>query len=597
MAVLEKISTPSDIKSLKISELDELAEEIRNRIIDVVYKNGGHLSSNLGLVDVIVALYYVYDFPNDKLIFDVGHQSYAHKILSGRNGMFDTIRQKDGLSGFPNIFESEFDAFSSGHAGNSISATLGYAAARDIKGDKYNIVDVVGDASLFNGENLEAITCSDVKPENTLVIINDNGMSISRNNNGMYKLFSKITTRKSYGKFMYFVNKTIGKSFIGKGLKKFKRFVKVSMNHTAIIDELGLKYVGIFNGHKIKELIRILTNIKNSGRPTLLHVRTVKGRGMKSAEENSSAYHGVGKNLSTNSNSFSDSVSVILCKKAKDRDDITAICAGMKDGVGLGAFAEEYPDRFFDVGIAEEHAVTFAAGQALGGLRPVVCIYSTFLQRSYDQIMYDVCAQNLPVIFFIDRAGAVGSDGETHQGLFDLTYLRSMPNMSVFAPKNCAELEMIFEHCLDLGLPCAIRYPNGTVAESETVENQDVGRWEIVKDGDVILLCVGPRMIGIGLEISEKSEKNVGVVNARMIKPLDEDFLLAVKDKRIIVMEDNSVVGGFGSAVLEFYAEKGVSANVKLVGFPCDFIKHASVKEQFDDCGLTADDIIKKYNL
>ncbi len=593
MSLLDNVKKPSDVKKLKIEELDILADEIRKKIISVVTENGGHLSSNLGLVDLVVALCYVYDFDEDKLVFDVGHQSYAYKILTERNEKFGTLREKDGVSGFPNIFESPYDAFCSGHAGNSVSAALGYCAARDALGEDYNVINIVGDASLFNGENLEAITSFEKKPSGLLIILNDNGMSISKNDNGLYKWFSKVTTKRSYGRMMGFFDKVFGWNFIGGALKRFKRFVKVNINNTAVIEQTGLKYLGIFDGHKIKELVRLLTNIKNRKRSVLLHVRTVKGKGYKDAENKPDYFHGVGKNLNASENVFSAKVSEILCEKAEKDERITAICAGMKNGVGLEGFERKFPERFFDVGIAEEHAVTFAAGQALGGLKPFVCIYSTFLQRAYDQIMQDVCMQNLPVIFLADRAGFVGADGMTHQGLFDIGYFGSFPNMHLFAPKDEKELSDIIDHCLSLNAPCAIRYPNGN--SIFFTEHTPIGNslWERLSDGDNVLLCVGPRMLNLAEEVKNKSGKSVGIINARALKPLDENILEEIKDKNVITLEENARIGGFGSFVLGYYADKGYAVRCKNIGAPDEFIAHATVKEQLADCGFSADDIIK----
>ena len=591
--MLEKIKTPSDVKNLTIPELEELSADIRTKIIETVNANGGHLSSNLGAVDLTVALYHVFDFPTDKLIFDVGHQCYAHKILSGRGEQISRIRQSDGASGFPSVAESVYDAFGSGHAGNSVSACLGYCAARDAKKQNYAVVDVVGDASLFNGENLEALTYSDRKPDKMIIILNDNGMSISRNNNGMYKFFSKMRTRKTYGKFMSFVNKTIGGSFIGRWLKRVKNSIKISINSVTAIEALGFKYVGIFDGNDMKEVVKILENVKYSEKPILLHLRTRKGKGMPEAEQNAEIYHGVGKNLYFSKNTFSEAAGRVLTDVAARCADVTAICAGMKEGTGLRAFAESYPDRFFDVGIAEEHAVTFAAGQAAGGLRPVVCVYSTFLQRAYDQIMQDVCVQNLPVVFMIDRAGAVGNDGVTHQGLFDFTYLRSMPNMSVFAPKDAIELRTLFEYALKLKKPCAIRYPNGKNDDfAEHTAISDEFLWE--REGDVldnVILAVGPRALRIALSVKGKSAKPVSVVNARSVKPLDKKFLDGLKGKNVITIEENVLSGGFGAAVDEYLANANIDCNVKNFAFGDEYVAHASVEEQFIKAGITVETV------
>ena len=594
--LLDTVKTPADVKKLNIKQLEALADEIRNRVVDVVGKNGGHLASNLGVAELIVALYYSFDFPKDKLIFDVGHQCYAHKILSGRNEMFDTLRQENGLNGFPDISESEFDAFGAGHAGSSLSACLGYCAARDAIGEDYYVIDVVGDASLFNGENLEAITSSDVKPKKFIVIVNDNGMSISKNDNGLYKIMSTVTTRKTYGKVMDFFSRTIGESFIGKGLKKFKNWIKRSLNGLSVIDSLGFKYVGIFNGNKMSELIRILKNVKNSDRGVILHLRTVKGKGLADAEKHAEIYHGVGKNFKSSKCTFSDSVGKLLIEEAENDPKLTAICAGMKDGTGLKDFAAAYPDRFFDVGIAEEHAVTFAAGQAIGGLKPVVCIYSTFLQRSYDQIMQDVCIQNLPVIFMIDRAGAVGNDGATHQGLFDISYLRMLPNMKIFSPKDTVELKMIFEYCKKLSSPCAIRYPNGFNCDFEKHLPLESSLWEYYGDKENnIVLCVGARALAVAEKAKNLTDKKFTIVNCRSVKPPDEKFLSSLDGKNVITLEENVLSGGFGSSVAEFFANKNINAKLHIIAFPDKFIRHAETARQLETAGLTAENIV--YNL
>lgn len=597
MGLLETIQSPSDVKKLKVKQLGELATEVRQRIIETVSENGGHLASNLGAVDILVALYYVFDFPEDKLIFDVGHQCYAHKILSGRNDKFDTVRTAGGLSGFPNISESDFDAFGAGHAGNSVSACLGYCAARDARKENYTVIDLVGDASLFNGENLEAFTVSNKKPEKLIIVLNDNGMSISRNDNGMYKFFSKMRTKKSYNRFMGFLSRTIGRSCIGRFLKRFKDFVKITVNHTTAIEALGFKYVGIFDGNNIKELVKIFNNLKYSDKAVVLHLRTKKGKGMPEAENNAEAYHGVGKNLNACVSSFSEKVGQTLCDFADKNDDLTAICAGMKDGTGLRCFAEKYPQRFFDVGIAEEHAVTFAAGQAKGGLRPVVCIYSTFLQRSFDQIQQDVCVQNLPVIFMVDRAGAVGSDGVTHQGLFDLTYLGALPNMRIFAPKDPEELKNAFEYAYSLNAPVAIRFPNGKHDDfSKHLPFERNSLWEYDEIlCDNVVLAVGPRAIKIAYEAGKTSGKKISVVNARCVKPLDDVLLAKLSGKNVITIEENVYCGGFGSMVAKYLSENDINAVLTCFAFPDEYVAHASVSEQLEKAGITAERVAEKF--
>ena len=530
------------------------------------------------------------------MIFDVGHQCYAHKILSGRSEDIANVRQDGGAGGFPIPSESVYDPFGAGHAGNSVSACLGYCAARDAKGQDYTVIDVVGDASLFNGENLEALSASDIKPKKLIIILNDNGMSISRNNNGMYKFFSKMRTRKTYGKFMNFANRTIGKSFIGKWLKRVKRSIKVSINNVTAIEALGFKYVGIFDGNDIKEVVKILENLKYSDKAVLLHLRTKKGKGMTEAENDAESYHGVGKNFDTGAGSFSTAVGEVLCNAAAENPEITAICAGMKEGTGLRDFADRFPNRFFDVGIAEEHAVTFAAGQAAGGLKPVVCVYSTFLQRAYDQIMQDVCIQRLPVIFMLDRAGAVGHDGVTHQGLFDLSYLTSMPEMTVLAPKDTVELKSAFEYALSLNAPCAIRYPNGKHADfgnHSSFGYDDL--WEV--DGDVeqnLVLAVGPRALKVAYDAKTATDKKFTVVNARSVKPLDEKFLMSLVGKNIITIEENVLSGGFGSAVNTFLIRNEIDCKVSNIAFGDEYVAHASVEKQLNSAGLTVENLVKK---
>ncbi len=594
--LLETLKTPRDIKQLNIKQLNLLCDEIRNEIISAVNSNGGHLSSNLGSVELIVALYYVFDFSTDKLIFDVGHQSYAHKILSGRLDKFSTIRKKGGLSGFPDYFESEYDAFTSGHAGTSISAGLGYAYSRDKLNKDYFVVNFVGDASVFNGQNLEAITANEVKPKKFLVVLNDNGMSINKNNNGLYKLISKITVKKNYNRFNNFLSRTIGKSFIGKFLKGIKKFVKRSLSLNTVTDSIGLKYVGLFDGHDLKTLIKILTDIKESKNPTILHVKTKKGKGLTQAENDASKFHGIGKDLKDSKHYFSNNVSEILEEVYKTNDKITAITAGMKDGVGLKDFADNHPSNFVDVGIAEEYAVTLSAGMAIGGLKPIVFIYSTFLQRSYDQIIHDVCLQNLPVIFCIDRAGVVGNDGKTHQGVFDISYLTHIPNLTVLSPKDKNELKQSIFTAIELNTPVAIRYPNGEYEDFNGISVIDKQlKWETLKDGgNAVILAVGPRMLKLALEVQDKLEGEVTVINARTIKPLDKDLLLSIKDKKIITLEDNVKRGGFGSSVLEFYNDNQINVNLSIFAIKDEFVQHASVNEQLEINDITVDNIISK---
>ena len=595
---IEKITTPSDIKKLNIVELQALSNEIREVIVKTVTDNGGHLSSNLGSIELTIALLYVYDVEADKIIFDVGHQSYAYKILTGRFNEISSIRKEGGLSGFPDVSESKYDHFSVGHAGTSISAGLGYAYSRDRLVENYNVINVVGDASLFNGENLEAIASKEIKPKKFLVILNDNGMSISKNNNGLYKLVSKATITKNYNRFNSFLNKLFGKCFLGTFLKKLKLFLKRSLSINTYVDGLGLKYAGVFDGHNLKTLIKVLEDIKESENPTLLHVKTVKGKGYQNAEKNPTEYHGVSNNLQNSENDFSSSVSNILEDIYSENKNICAITAGMLNGVGLSEFANNHKNLVVDVGICEEYAVTLSAGMAISGLKPIVFIYSTFLQRSYDQILSDVCMQNLPVVFCIDRAGLVGSDGKTHQGVFDLSYLAHIPNLTVICPKDVKEFKLALSTAIKLNSPVAIRYPNGKAYEfnDNNVLNESL-KWEVLSKGEkATILAVGPRMINLALKVNERFGGDITVVNARCVKPLDSALLNEISSNKIITLEENAEIGGFGSLILKYYSDLGVLASVKVMGVKDTFVSHASVEKQLEINGLTVQNIISYIN-
>ena len=591
MRLLETINTPSDLKKLSVKQLTELCQDIRAKIISVSNENGGHLASSLGAVESIVALYYVFDFPKDKIIFDVGHQSYAHKILSERKEAFSTIRKEGGLSGFPNVFESEYDAFSVGHAGTSISAGLGFCEARDRVGEDYFVISFVGDASFFNGENLEALFSNDKKPDKFLIVLNDNGMSISKNTNGLYKVLAKISTKKSYSKFMHFMDRVFGWNFIGRFLKRLKAAFKRSLDSYGMLDNLGVKYVGAFDGNNVKLLVDLFSSYKNRPKSTLLHIKTKKGKGFGPAEIHSEKYHGVSKDLSLSENTFSSSIGGILNEKMANDGKIVALTAGMALGTGLSGVSDNFKNRVIDVGISEEFCVTFAAGMARGGLKPLVFIYSTFLQRGYDQIICDVCLQDLPVIFMLDRAGFVGSDGVTHQGLFDLSYLSNIPNLSIFAPKDVTELKCVLDYALSLGKPVAIRYPNGKNEDfSISTPVTKSALWEVIRSGDgkKAALCVGPRAIRLAMSAFDRS---VTIVNARSVKPLDTALLDKYAAAQIITVEENVVIGGFGSSVLEYYSSKGIAANVKIFGANDEFVEHASVNAQMEKHGLSEKDL------
>ena len=618
MSVLEKINSPEDVKNLKISELKELSGDIRKEIICITEKNGGHLSSNLGIIETTVALYHTFDFSFDKLVFDVGHQCYTHKILSDRKNRFSSLRKKDGISGFPNREESVYDAFTSGHAGTSISAGLGFCKARDLQNEDYAVVNVVGDGSLVNGLNLEAITAKDVKPKNFLVILNDNGMSINKNGNALYRLISKGAANVGYYKGKNFIKKIFKESFVTKFLRKIKNGVKGILLKNNFFEQFGFKYMGVADGNDMKELVKVLNRAKSMMRykAVLLHIKTTKGKGLKKAEERSDAYHGVGKNFDISGGVFADKLGKTLNKIIDEDKKVVAITAAMKDGTGLKAVEEAHSENFFDVGIAEEFAVTFAAGMAAGGLKPVVAVYSTFMQRAYDEILHDVCLMNLPVVFCLDRAGLVGADGATHQGVFDLTYLSSLPNMTVLSPVNEEELSDALQYALSLGTPVAIRYPRSDCAlipfepfvkgwqkisvgkneEQNGTDNRNGGSAQ--SNGHinrVTVLAVGPRMVKTGVEIAKDIE-GVEVYNAKTVKPLDADVLTKIKDTLVVTLEENTEAGGFGTSVLKYYAENGIKADVLPMGVKDKFIPHGSVDEQMAMNGLDKKTIEKKIS-
>ncbi len=595
MSILDRVKTSSDIKSLTVNELKELSNELRERIISVTNTNGGHLSSNLGVVEATVCLHYVFDLPKDKLIFDVGHQCYAHKMLSGRNERFSTIRTDGGLSGFPNKAESEYDTFTVGHAGTSLASGLGLCSARDLLEDDYYVINIVGDGSFVNGLSLEAIYATEHKPEKYIVILNDNGMSISKNKNGFYKFISRKTIGKGYRASKSAVKKVFKNSFVTRFLRKIRSNIKRRYNINNHLENFGFKYVGVIDGNDLEEMLSVLKNVKATAEDgaVLLHISTTKGKGLAEAEENSDLYHGVGKNLITKQCDFSRAFGKKVNELIANDKRVVAITAGMKHGTGLNVVEEENPDNFYDVGIAEEYAVTFSAGLSAGGLKPIVAVYSTFLQRAYDQILHDVCLQNLPVIFCVDRAGLNGADGETHQGVFDLSYLTHMPNITVLAPTSPNELKSSLEYALSLNSPVAIRYPNNACYRERKVYPFEGGKWERIKEGkDITLLAVGPRMLKLADEVAEAVDKSVGIINARVVKPLDKVTLEEIKDTLIITLEENSVLGGFGASVAQYYENK--STKVINLGIKDEFVSHGSIENQLKANGLTAVEIIEK---
>lgn len=591
MNILDGIKNSSDVKRLSLKEKIELAGEIRDKILKTCSENGGHLSSNLGIVETTLALYSVFDFPKDKIIFDVGHQCYAHKMLSGRNAGFSAIRTDGGISGFPDREESEYDCFGAGHAGTSIAAGLGFCAARDALGEDFYVVDVVGDGAFVNGLNLEALTASQKKPKRLIVILNDNGMSISKNRNGIYTFLSKKSTKKGYLKSKSALKRVFGESFVTRFLRKVRGFIKRIFNGVNVLEQFGFKYVGVVNGNDLKSLTEILEGVKNvaKDKAVFLHIKTVKGKGVKRAEERADLYHGVGKSLSCGGGEFSAAVGQTLNEIIEKDPRVIALTAGMKDGTGLAAVEKAHPDNFIDVGIAEEFAVTFAAGMAAGGLKPVVCVYSTFLQRAYDEILHDVCIQKLPVVFCIDRAGLVGADGKTHQGVFDLSFLSHLPGMTILAPSCVNDLKAALKYAFSLGSPVAIRYPKESSAKEREVAPYEETLWERLKTGEKYnILAVGPDMLALAEEFA-KNHDGAGVISARTVKPLDEKTLAEISGLPIIAIEENSVIGGFGDAVRRAVSRLfgGKPKNrIITLGVKDAFTRHGSAERQREENGL-----------
>jgi len=596
---LEKIESPADLKLLSRSDLPELAREIRKTIVDVVSKNGGHLASSLGAVELAIAIHYVFDAPDDKIIWDVGHQSYPHKLLTGRRKMFHTLRQYKGLSGFTRISESPYDAFSTGHSGTSISAGLGMACAQRFQKKHSKVIAVIGDGSMTSGLAYEGLNQAGDIHKSLIVILNDNDMSISHNVGALSSFLSRKLSsqrlqslRKEFGEFLKSLPKVGGDIYhlAKRSEESFKSFVTPGI----LFEAFNFEYFGPINGHRLNHLIDILNNVKCLDEPILLHVTTKKGKGYPPAEKNPVYFHGVGSfEVKTGNSSgkksskptYTQVFGETMVKLAQKDEKIIAVTAAMPEGTGLANFADTFPDRFFDVGIAEQHGVTFAAGLAAGGLKPVVAVYSTFLQRAYDQIIHDVCLEAIPVVFAIDRGGIVGEDGATHHGLFDFSYLRSLPNMVVMAPKDENELCRMLVTAISYNGPIAFRYPRG--AATGAVVDQEptpitIGQGEILKNGnDLLILAIGRSVCDALDAHAILGEKGISatIVNCRFVKPIDSDLIcsLAKKIPHIITVEENVLQGGFGSAVLECLCDNGVSGfNIKRIGIDDTFVEHGS---------------------
>jgi len=593
---------PEDLRTMDYAQLELLSYELRDFLVESVSKTGGHLASNLGIVELTIALHRCFDTPKDKIIWDVGHQSYIHKILTGRMEEFDTLRQYGGLSGFPKTCESEYDVFDTGHSSTSISLGLGLAAARDLAGDDYKVVSVIGDGAMTGGLAYEAMNNAGCMNTNIIVILNDNGMSISKNIGGLSGSLGRITSTDKYVHMKTTVKKglskvpVIGESVIS-GLHNVKEDIKYTVIDGILFEELGFKYIGPVDGHDIKELCETLELARKLSGPVLVHAVTRKGKGYSKAEKRPNKYHGIGafdiktgKPLKQSAGrSYSAVFGDKLTEMAAQDERITAISAAMTDGVGLEEFCKKYPKRFFDVGIAEGHSVTFAAGLAKAGMRPYVAVYSSFLQRAYDQIIEDVCLQGLPVTFCIDRAGVVGADGETHHGLFDLAYLRSMPNMTVFAPKDGPELEAMLAYSLQMDGPCAIRYPRGTAPDHGMESAAEAGKAQRISSGsDVDIWAVG-NMTANALEAAELLKEDgirAGVVNTACVSPLDEEQLKDAAEAvpLIVTVEDGIRNGGAGEAISALLVNR--NTRVINLGWPDRFIEHGTQEELYKKYGL-----------
>ena len=612
--MIEKINSPEDVKKLNLQEKEQLAEEIRKYILEVVSENGGHLASNLGVVELSIALHSVFDLPKDKIIWDVGHQTYVHKIITGRREALKTLRKLNGIAGFPKTNESETDCFNTGHSSTSISAALGMARARDLKGEKHSVLAVIGDGALTGGMALEALNDAGYSQSKLTVILNDNEMSISKNIGGLNMLLSKLRTKKMYTKSNVSIKKMLNKiPVIGKPLVKIirraKRGIKQLIIPKMFFEDIGFRYLGPVDGHNIEQLESLLKISKQLDGPVIIHVLTKKGKGYEIAEKNPDRFHATGpfdiktgKSKKEKKPDYSKIMGETLIELAHKNEKIVAITASMKDGTGLGVFAKEFPDRFFDIGIAEQHALGLAAGMAKEGMIPVVPIYSSFYQRAYDQVIHDIAIQQLPVVMCVDRAGIVGADGETHQGTLDMAFFRLVPNVVILAPKNFEELKEMLEFAVTLNKPVVIRYPRGGEDNYHFKMQEKIvlGKAEVLKEGtDITIVAIG-KTVARAMKIAEKLEKEeiqAEVINCRFLKPLDKQAIKESiqKTKTVITIEDGTSINGLGTAVEELILEEKLeNIDFQKFAYPDEFIKHGSVEELEKIYGLDEENILKK---
>ena len=613
--ILNNITNPKDLKKLNYEDKKELAEEIRSYIIDVVSKNGGHLASNLGVVELTIALHSIFDTPKDKIIWDVGHQTYVHKILTGRKNQMKTLRKLDGISGFPKTTESEYDCFNTGHSSTSISAALGMARARDILNENYKVIAVIGDGALTGGMAEEALNDAGASKSNIIVVLNDNEMSISKNVGGISLLLGKMRTKNVYTKANEKVRIRMGNiPKVGNKIVKLTSRIKNSIKQIFIskmyFEDIGYTYLGPVDGNDIEAVEEILEQSKKCKGPVLVHVVTKKGKGYKPAEKNPSKFHGTapfdkktGEVLKVKSKDYSKVFGEKLVEIAKNDNRIVAITAAMADGTGLSEFKKKYPKRFFDVGIAEQHAIGMAAGMAKSGLIPVVPIYSSFYQRAYDQVIHDVCMQNLHVIMCADRAGIVGNDGETHQGLLDMASFSIVPNMTIMAPKDFKELEQMIDFAVNFNGPILIRYPRGGEGNLKLRCNEKIvlGESELLKEGsDVTIIAIG-KMVEKAVEVADEFSKigvDAEIINARFLKPFDENKIIESieKTKNVITIEDGFIKGGLATTVNELIAKNGIiDVNIENCGYDDEFVKQGSVQELEQINGLDCNSIVASW--
>lgn len=612
--ILEKINKLNDIKDIPKENYDILADEIREFLINTISNTGGHLASNLGVVELTMALHLALDLPNDKIIFDVGHQSYTHKLLTGRKENFNELRAYGGMSGFPKRRENECDCFDTGHSSTSISAGLGIVTANELMGKEGTVVSVIGDGALSGGMAYEGLNNAARLKRNFIIILNDNNMSISENVGGMSVYLSNVRAGEAYNDLKNGVVNTltripvIGDKLVDK-IRKTKSSIKQLVIPGMLFEEMGITYLGPVDGHNVNQMVKIFKEAKKLDHPVIIHVLTKKGKGYTPAEQFPSSFHGVdpfdittGKPLVKKEKpTYTDVFSKVIIKMAQKDERVAAITAAMADGTGLKKFMKMFPERFFDVGIAEEHAVTYAAGLASAGIKPYVAIYSSFLQRAYDQILHDVCIQDLPVVFMVDRAGLVGADGETHQGIFDLSYLSSIPNMNIFAPKNKYELADILEYSREFNHPLAIRYPRGTAYDGLKEHRSEIqyGKSEyIFKEKDIAIVAVGS-MVKQAVDIREELKAkgyNVTVINARFVKPIDEKILeeIIINHKMIVTLEENVISGGFGERVTRFLKDISYSGKIINVALPNVYVEHGNVEILKKELGIDKDTILNK---